>query len=108
MKSVNCSIIIFNFNVDVIKFLDFNDDIIISVDSDVQTIIEQFSNQSDVKLGVSDGKEELKSGKFDSKFSANGVDSEFEKMNKNQSQFSMNNHRQNYKIRIFHRHLRIF
>ena len=92
MKSVNCSIIIFNFNVDVIKFSDFNDDIIISVDSDVQAIVEQFSNQSDVKLDVSDGKEEFKNEKFDSKFSANDANFEFEKMNKSQSQFSMNNH----------------
>ena len=92
MKSVNCSIIIFNFNVDVIKFLNFNDNIIINVDNDVQTIVEQFSNQSNVELGASDGKKKLKNKKSDSKFSANDVDFEFEKMNKSQSQFSINNH----------------
>ena len=92
MKSVNCSIIIFNFNVDVIKFSDFNDNIIISVDNDVQTIAEQFSNQSDVKLGVSDEKKKLKNEKFDLEFSANDADSEFEKTNKNQPQFSIDNH----------------
>ena len=81
MKSVNCSIIIFNFNVDVIKFSNFNDDIIISVDNDVQTIVEQFSNQSNVKLDVSDGKKEFENKKSDSEFNANDADSEFEKMN---------------------------
>ena len=108
MKSVNCSIIIFNFNVDVIKFSDFNDDIIINVDSDVQTIVEQFSNQSNVKLGASNEKKKLKNKKSDSKSSANDADFEFEKVNKNWSQFSIDNHQQDYKIRIFHQHLRIF
>ena len=83
MKSVNCSIIIFNFNVDVIKFSDLNDDIIINVDNDVQAIVEQFSNQSDVKLDASDEKKKLKSEKSDSEFNANDADSEFEKVNKN-------------------------
>ena len=101
-------IIIFNFNVDVIKFSDFNDDIIISVDNDVQTIIKQFSNQSNVKLDTSNEKKKLKNENFHSEFNANDADFEFEKINKNQSQFSINNHQQNYKIKIFHQHLRIF
>ena len=92
MKLINCLIIIFNFNVDVIKFLNFNDDIIISVDNDVQTIVKQFSNQSDVKLDASDEKKEFENRKSDSEFSANGANFEFEKMNKNQSQFSIDNH----------------
>ena len=83
MKSVNCSIIIFNFNVDVIKFSDLNDDIIINVDNDVQAIVEQFSNQSDVKLDASDEKKKFKNEKSDSEFNANGADFEFEKMNIN-------------------------
>ena len=83
MKSVNCSIIIFNFNVDVIKFLNFNDNIIINVDNDVQTIVEQFSNQSDVKLDASDEKKKLKNKKFNSKSNVSGADFESEKMNKN-------------------------
>ena len=92
MKSVNCLIIIFNFNVDVIKFSDFNDNIIINVDNDVQTIVEQFSNQSNIKLDASDEKKKLKNKKFDSEFSANDADFEFEKMNESQSQFLINNH----------------
>ena len=83
MKSISCSIIIFNSNVDVIKFSDFNDDIIISVDSDVQAITEQSSNQSDVKLDASDEKKKLENGKSDSEFNANGADSESEKADEN-------------------------
>ena len=83
MKSVNCSIIIFNFNVDVIKFLNFNDNIIISVDNDVQAIVKQFSNQSNIKLGASNEKKKFKNKKSDSKFNANDADFEFEKMNEN-------------------------
>ena len=108
MKSINCSIIIFNFNVDVIKFSDLNDNIIINVDNDVQIIVEQFSNQSNVKLDASNGKKKLENEKSDSEFNANDVDFESEKTNKSQSQFSIDNHQQNYKIRIFHQHLRIF
>ena len=83
MKSVNCLIIIFNFNVDVIKFLDFNDNIIINVDNDVQIIIEQFSNQSNVKLDASNEKKKFENKKSNSKFNVNNADFEFKKMNKN-------------------------
>ena len=72
MKLINC----------LIKFLNFNDDIIINVDNDVQTIVEQFSNQSDVKLDASNEKKKLESEKFDSEFNVNDADFEFEKMNK--------------------------
>ena len=82
MKSVNCWIIIFNFNVDVIKFLNFNDNIIINVDNDVQTIIKQFSNQSNVKLDVSNEKKKFENEKSDSEFNASGV--KFKKIRKNE------------------------